>query len=94
MSVYAITNQFITIFLAEQCGADVICLNCHETRSLGTGTTNAAKLNRYFDKVIERKYFSKGEQSLINDKRKFATQFSMSPPSYAPSTRINSDNDI
>ncbi|XP_031629615.1 rab-like protein 3 isoform X2 [Contarinia nasturtii] len=81
--------------IAEQCGADVICLNCHEVRGLATGSTNLHKLNRFFDKVIERKYFSKVD-SLANDKRKF-THFSMSPPSsssYASTNRINSDSVI
>uniref|UniRef100_A0A1Q3G2T8 Rab-like protein 3 n=1 Tax=Culex tarsalis TaxID=7177 RepID=A0A1Q3G2T8_CULTA len=45
--------------IAEQCGADEICLNCHEARSLAAGTTDAVKLSRFFDKVIERKYYSR-----------------------------------
>lgn len=58
--------------IAEQCGADEICLNCHEVRSLGAGTTDAVKLARFFDKVIERKYYSRGEPLSVTDKRKFA----------------------
>ncbi|XP_055609334.1 rab-like protein 3 isoform X2 [Uranotaenia lowii] len=42
--------------IAQQCGADEICLNCHESRSLAAGTTDAVKLARFFDKVIERKH--------------------------------------
>ncbi|XP_055628684.1 rab-like protein 3 isoform X2 [Toxorhynchites rutilus septentrionalis] len=45
--------------IAEQCGADEICLNCHEARSLAAGTTDAVKLSRFFDKVIERKYYNR-----------------------------------
>lgn len=84
--------QLFYICLAEQCGADVICLNCHETRGLAAGSTNATKLNRFFDKVIERKYFAKGD-TMGNDKRKY-TQFNMSPPTYASTNRISSDNAI
>ncbi|XP_058830203.1 rab-like protein 3 isoform X2 [Topomyia yanbarensis] len=45
--------------IAEQCGADEICLNCHEARGLAAGTTDAVKLSRFYDKVIERKYYSR-----------------------------------
>lgn len=64
----------ITGSIAEQCGADEICLNCHDTRSVAAGTTDAVKLSRFFDKVIERKYFSK-DSSFFNDKRKFVSPF-------------------
>ncbi|XP_065076304.1 rab-like protein 3 isoform X2 [Ochlerotatus camptorhynchus] len=52
-------NKSSTESIAEQCGADEICLNCHESRSLAAGTTDAVKLSRFFDKVIERKYYSR-----------------------------------
>lgn len=81
----------INYFSAEQCGADMICMNCHESRSLASGTTNATKLNRFFDKVIERKYFSRGEPQ-GNDKRKYATQFGNPPPVYASTYKTTSDN--
>lgn len=80
-------------FLAEQCGADVICLNCHESRSLASGSTDVAKLNRFFDKVIERKHFSRGDPQ-GNDKRKYATQFSNPPPVYASTYKTISDDMI
>ncbi|XP_041771591.1 rab-like protein 3 isoform X1 [Anopheles merus] len=56
--------------IAEQCGADEICLNCHESRSLAAGTTDAVKLARFFDKVIERKYHNR------DTGRKYATSYS------------------
>lgn len=87
---------FVIIFcvcLAEQCGADVICLNCHETRGLATGSTNSSKLNRFFDKVIERKHFSKGD-ILGTDKRKYMTQFSVPPTSYATTSKLSPDGVI
>lgn len=58
---------------AEEIGADEICLNCHE-RNLAAGTSDAVKLSRFFDKVIERKFYSR-EASGIYDKKKFNTPF-------------------
>ena len=58
--------------IAEQCGADEILLNCHEVRSLAAGTSDAVKLGRFFDKVIERKYYQRGE-IFPSDKRKYAS---------------------
>lgn len=66
--------------IAEQCGADEIFLNCHDTRSLTAGTHNAMKLSRFFDKVIERRYFAR-DPTLFNDKRKIANQYT---PSNSP----------
>lgn len=60
----------IFISTAEQCGADELCLNCHEVRSLAPGTTDAVKLGRFFDKVIERKYYPRGD-TFGNEKRKY-----------------------
>lgn len=71
------TNRFSPFnTAAEQCGADVICLNCHEVRSLAAGTTDAVKLSRFFDKVIERKYYPRGTENYSSDKRKYTTQYS------------------
>uniref|UniRef100_A0A0K8TTI6 Rab-like protein 3 n=1 Tax=Tabanus bromius TaxID=304241 RepID=A0A0K8TTI6_TABBR len=59
--------------IAEQCGAEEICLNSLNTRSLAAGTTDAVKLARFFDKVIEKKYYSKETGALYGDKRKIAS---------------------
>lgn len=57
--------------LAEECGADEILMDCCQVRSLAPGSANAVKLSRFFDKVIERKYFSReGSQSFL-DKRRY-----------------------
>lgn len=88
------SNKFICIFIcltAEQCGADLICLNCHDSRSLAAGTTDAVKLSRFFDKVIERKYYPRGE-TYGNDKRKY-TQFNASPP-FTSTYKTTSENVI
>ncbi|XP_053689646.1 rab-like protein 3 isoform X2 [Sabethes cyaneus] len=60
--------------IAEQCGADEICLNCHEARSLAAGTTDAVKLSRFYDKVIERKYYNR------ETGRKYAGTYNSTPP--------------
>lgn len=60
--------------IADQCGADEICLNTHDSKSLAAGTTDAVKLGRFFDKVIERKYYSR-ESSTFADRRKYTTPF-------------------
>lgn len=44
-----------TYSLAEECGAEQIQINCHQTRSLAPGSTNAVLLSRFFDKVCERR---------------------------------------
>lgn len=35
--------------------------NCEQTRSLAAGTSSSVKLSRFFDKVIERRYYTTGE---------------------------------
>lgn len=40
---------------ADKCGAEEIWLNCRDTRSLAAGTTDAVKLSRFFDCVIEKR---------------------------------------
>lgn len=57
---------------AQEIGADEIYINCRDLRSIQAGSTNAVKLQKFFDKVIERKYFSRGDNSTFYDKqRKF-----------------------
>ncbi|XP_052855927.1 rab-like protein 3 [Drosophila gunungcola] len=41
--------------IADKCGAEEIWLNCRDTRSLAAGTTDAVKLSRFFDCVIEKR---------------------------------------
>ncbi|KAG7161269.1 rab-like protein 3 isoform X2 [Homarus americanus] len=40
--------------IADECGADEISVNTHDQRSLAPGSSNAVRLSRSFDKVIER----------------------------------------
>lgn len=69
-----ILNKTSSGSIAEQCGADEICLNSHEARSLAAGTTDSVKLSRFFDKVIERKYYSR------DTGRKYAGSYNPSLP--------------
>ncbi|XP_047527309.1 rab-like protein 3 [Vanessa atalanta] len=63
-------NQYrrLASSIAEQCGADEIFVNCYQARSLAPGTTNSVKLTRFFDKVIERRYYSRAGS--LADKRR------------------------
>lgn len=42
--------------VAEECCADEILVDCNQSKSFAPASTNAVKLSRFFDKVIERKY--------------------------------------
>lgn len=44
--------------VANQLGAEEILLDCHQTRYLAAGTSNAVKLSRFYDKVIEHRFQS------------------------------------
>ncbi|XP_076404957.1 rab-like protein 3 isoform X2 [Peromyscus maniculatus bairdii] len=46
-----------TAFLAEDFNAEEINLDCTNPRSSAAGSSNAVKLSRFFDKVIEKRYF-------------------------------------
>ncbi|XP_026486118.1 rab-like protein 3 [Vanessa tameamea] len=72
-------NQYrrLASSIAEQCGADEIFVNCYQARSLAPGTTNSVKLTRFFDKVIERRYYSRAGS--FADKRRPAPHALASP---------------
>ncbi|RWR99524.1 pre-rRNA processing protein FTSJ3-like protein, partial [Dinothrombium tinctorium] len=42
--------------IAEECGAEELLLDCNQPKSIAAGSTNAVKLSRFFDKVVEKKY--------------------------------------
>ena len=42
--------------VAQECSADEILVDTNQIKSLAPASTNAVKLSRFFDKVIERKY--------------------------------------
>ena len=55
---------------ASSIGAEEIMVDCRNPRSFHAGSSNAVKLSRFLDKVIEKKYFSRDNSTFI-DKRKF-----------------------
>ncbi|KAI1285904.1 Rab-like protein 3 [Halotydeus destructor] len=42
--------------VAEECCADEIQVDCNQSKSFAAASTNAVKLSRFFDKVVEKKY--------------------------------------
>ncbi|XP_078734393.1 rab-like protein 3 isoform X1 [Lampetra fluviatilis] len=61
-------------FLAEDLSAEEIHLDCTSPRYLAAGSSNAVKLSRFFDKVIEKRYFSKegvSQLSAFSERRRF-----------------------
>lgn len=64
------------VTFAEECGADEIFLDCRLPTALAAGSSSAVKLSRFFDKVIEKRFYSKTPISPVSygDKRRgFAT---------------------
>ena len=54
-----ILNPSRGLNLAEEIGADMINLNCSDAKQLKPGSLNARKLCAFFDKVIERRFYSR-----------------------------------
>lgn len=72
---YNFLNNFTflqILIAAEQCGAEEICLNCHDPKSLAAGLSDSVKLSRFFDKVIERKFYTRDTGGFL-EKRKYIT---------------------
>uniref|UniRef100_A0A0K8SJ95 Rab-like protein 3 n=1 Tax=Lygus hesperus TaxID=30085 RepID=A0A0K8SJ95_LYGHE len=65
--------------IAQDWGADSIDMNCMDPRSLAPGSSSAVKLSRFFDKVIEMRYYKKdyvAPTSNHSDKRRFPVPLS------------------
>ncbi|XP_050004762.1 rab-like protein 3 isoform X2 [Alexandromys fortis] len=62
-----------TAFLAEDFNAEEINLDCTNPRSSAAGSSNAVKLSRFFDKVIEKRYFFKESNQIpgFSDRKRF-----------------------
>ncbi|KAB7502577.1 Rab-like protein 3 [Armadillidium nasatum] len=58
LSEYKSSGRLSISPIARQCGADEIFVNCLDKKSLAPGSSNAVKLSRFFDKVIERQMCS------------------------------------
>jgi hypothetical protein len=67
---------------AQEIGADDFYINSRDVRSIQAGSTIAVKLQRFFDKVIERKYVTKEFSTLYDRSRttRLATSRIQSPP--------------
>ncbi|KAL7031744.1 hypothetical protein ACKWTF_007116 [Chironomus riparius] len=75
-------KQSKNLGFAQEIGADEIYINCRELRSIQAGSTNAVKLQKFFDKVIERKYFSRDNSTFYDKQRKIVGLQSPAEPSY------------
>ncbi|KAL5010096.1 hypothetical protein ScPMuIL_012401 [Solemya velum] len=68
-------SSFSRSSVAEESGADEINLDCHQIKCLAPGSTNAVNLSRFFDKVIERRYYSRevlsGHSTPTQERRRF-----------------------
>ncbi|XP_054982666.1 rab-like protein 3 isoform X2 [Sorex araneus] len=62
-----------TAFLAEDFIAEEINLDCTNPRYLAAGSSNAVKLSRFFDKVIEKRYFLREGNQIpgFSDRKRF-----------------------
>ncbi|XP_023647971.1 rab-like protein 3 [Paramormyrops kingsleyae] len=62
-----------TAFLSEDFNAEEINLDCTNPRYLAAGSSNAVKLSRFFDKVIEKRYFTKEPNQMtgFTDRKRF-----------------------
>ncbi|XP_035666910.1 rab-like protein 3 isoform X1 [Branchiostoma floridae] len=56
--------------VAGQCRADFINLDCMQNKHLAAGTTNAVKLSRFFDKVIERRYYTQDSRGRLGSQER------------------------
>jgi hypothetical protein len=57
---------------SQEIGADEIYINSRDVRSIQAGSTTAVKLQKFFDKVIERKYFTRDNSTFYDRQRKMA----------------------
>ncbi|KAJ8252968.1 hypothetical protein GJAV_G00207710 [Gymnothorax javanicus] len=62
-----------TAFLSEDFNAEEINLDCTNPRYFAAGSSNAVKLSRFFDKVIEKRYFTKDSSQMtgFSDRKRF-----------------------
>ncbi|XP_014677321.1 PREDICTED: rab-like protein 3 [Priapulus caudatus] len=44
--------------VAEDCLVDEMNIDCHNTKYVAPGSSNAVKISRFFDKVIEKQFYS------------------------------------
>lgn len=59
--------------LAQEVGAEELVLDCQQPRHLAPGSSNAVKLARFFDKVIERRFYARDSSPFAQDRRRYNT---------------------
>ncbi|XP_054271980.1 rab-like protein 3 [Macrosteles quadrilineatus] len=74
-------NQPRSSFIAEECGADEIFLDCSQRRAFAAGTTNAVHMSRFFDKVIKLRYHTGATHGPFASSRRYSPYVSP-PPTY------------
>lgn len=57
--------------MADECGAEEIILNCLMAKSLAAGTGAAVKMTRFFDKVIQAKFYTEKNNSWVYSSPKY-----------------------
>ncbi|XP_054167173.1 rab-like protein 3 [Oppia nitens] len=62
--------------LIEECGAQEIQVDCHQSRSIAPGTGNAVKLSRFLDKVCERRLLINNSFNYIDRNKRHSQIYS------------------
>ncbi|XP_034489765.1 rab-like protein 3 [Drosophila innubila] len=82
--------------IADKCGAEEIWLNCRDTRSLAAGTTDAVKLSRFFDCVIEKRESCGSATHIVGssatDRRRPVTSSQPTSPEYSIYSKMGTDS--
>lgn len=66
--------------IGEWCNAEEVNMSCLNSRSISNGTTDSIKFTRFFDKVIERKYYMSNKEAQMLRRVYPNTSFSSSTP--------------
>lgn len=64
--------------IADWCGAEEINISCLNSRAITKGSSDAIKITRFFDKVIERKFYTKDTNMFVP--RKIIQPIEVIPP--------------
>ncbi|CAH1990827.1 unnamed protein product [Acanthoscelides obtectus] len=76
-------KKTLSSFIANHLGVDEIVLDCRQSRYLAAGTSNAVKLSRFYDKVIETK-LRIGKDSFSERLGTVTIPSAISPKFYSP----------
>ncbi|XP_057369230.1 rab-like protein 3 isoform X1 [Daphnia carinata] len=62
--------------IAEECGAGEIFVDCTTAKAMAPGSSSAVKLSRFFDLVIEKRFYNRDRPSPFTDKRRLMSGYS------------------